>query len=328
MTSPDPKGAPILSLSTTAAVAARRNEGIRTLPQRECLRLLGRVDTGRLAVSVGALPAVVPVRFALVDEAVFFSAPCGSDLESAVRDQVVAFEVDDVSSSGGWSVVVTGIPVEVAADEIPDLPELPALMAPSGEPQSVFRLPTCLVTGRSVPSVPIHVAGLTLEGSPDARPGPGGGPPFEFDHPEPIDPAECLRLLASEEVGRLAVVVAGRPLVFPLNYALDGDAVVFRTAPGTKLSAIPRSLVAFEVDGRTAASGRAWSVVVEGLAQEVTSADAPSLRDRLAHLPVYPLAAGERQHFVRITPFSITGSRFRLADPSTVAQPRRQTRDA
>jgi nitroimidazol reductase NimA-like FMN-containing flavoprotein (pyridoxamine 5'-phosphate oxidase superfamily) len=105
------------------------------------------------------------------------------------------------------------------------------------------------------------------------------------------------------------VVLAGRPAVFPVNYALDGDAVVFRTAPGTKLEAISRSLVAFQVDC-WAPSGTGWSVVVEGFAQEVTSADAPGLRERLAALPLRPWAPGDRLHFVRIVPFTITGARL------------------
>lgn len=59
---------------------------------------------------------------------------------------------------------------------------------------------------------------------------------------------ECLRLLATQEFGRLAVVDDGQPLVFPVNYAVDGDVVVFRADPGTKLAAASLGLVAFEVD--------------------------------------------------------------------------------
>jgi nitroimidazol reductase NimA-like FMN-containing flavoprotein (pyridoxamine 5'-phosphate oxidase superfamily) len=51
-----------------------------------------------------------------------------------------------------------------------------------------------------------------------------------------IERAECLRLLATEEVGRLGVVVAGRPEIFPVNYVVDGDEVMFRTDAGTKLA--------------------------------------------------------------------------------------------
>jgi uncharacterized protein len=53
---------------------------------------------------------------------------------------------------------------------------------------------------------------------------------------EVIDPDECRRLLAGDEIGRLAVADGGAPTVVPVNYVVDGDAVVFRTAPGTKLA--------------------------------------------------------------------------------------------
>ena len=46
---------------------------------------------------------------------------------------------------------------------------------------------------------------------------------------------ECLELLKTEEVGRIAVVVEGRPEIFPVNYVLDGNGIMFRTDRGTKL---------------------------------------------------------------------------------------------
>ena len=72
--------------------------------------------------------------------------------------------------------------------------------------------------------------------------------------------------MAGQDVGRLVVVDNGRPLIFPVNYALDGEAPVFRTASGTKLWASTHAPVAFEVDSidREARSG--WSVVVHGIA--------------------------------------------------------------
>src|SRR6266536_3894190 len=45
---------------------------------------------------------------------------------------------------------------------------------------------------------------------------------------------ECLGLLASRVIGRAAVVVEGEARVFPVNYLLDGRAIVFRTDEGTK----------------------------------------------------------------------------------------------
>ena len=71
----------------------------------------------------------------------------------------------------------------------------------------------------------------------------------------------CLRLLATDEIGRLAVVVANTPLVVPVDYALDGEAVVFRTDPGTKFGKGPRSRASFEVDSfdRHGAPAGGWS---------------------------------------------------------------------
>jgi uncharacterized protein len=51
-----------------------------------------------------------------------------------------------------------------------------------------------------------------------------------------LDRDQCLSLLAGDEVGRLAVIVGNTPTIFPVNYALDGDTIVFRTDPGTKSS--------------------------------------------------------------------------------------------
>ena len=90
---------------------------------------------------------------------------------------------------------------------------------------------------------------------------------------------------------------------------LDGDAVVFRTAAGTKLDRATRGPVVFEVDHIDRATRSGWSVIVHGLAQEVTSFDRVEFRERVAALPVDPWAQGEKPHLVRIAPGSITGRR-------------------
>src|SRR2546423_1491538 len=58
----------------------------------------------------------------------------------------------------------------------------------------------------------------------------------------------CRELLRSHRVGRIALVDHGQPLIFPVNYAADDRALVFRTAPGIKLAEAPMSRVAFEID--------------------------------------------------------------------------------
>lgn len=118
---------------------------------------------------------------------------------------------------------------------------------------------------------------------------------------------ECLDLLRGQQVGRLAVVSHGRPLIFPVNYAMDGESVVFRTAPGSKFDGAVREMaVSFEIDELDVDRREGWSVVVAGRAEEVVS---ESHRTRLGHLPLRPWAAGEKDHWLAITSTSITGRR-------------------
>jgi uncharacterized protein len=125
---------------------------------------------------------------------------------------------------------------------------------------------------------------------------------------EHIDRDGCLRLLAEDEIGRLAVNDGTIPTIFPVNYRLDGDAIVFRTAPGTKLESGPRSPASFEIDrfDRTARAG--WSVLVVGRLEEVTPYDARTFA-RVTDLPVDPWADHEKPHWMRLVPTRITGRR-------------------
>lgn len=49
---------------------------------------------------------------------------------------------------------------------------------------------------------------------------------------EVLDRHECFALLAASSLGRIAVVGdGGRPLIFPVNFALDDEAIVLRSDP-------------------------------------------------------------------------------------------------
>jgi uncharacterized protein len=123
-----------------------------------------------------------------------------------------------------------------------------------------------------------------------------------------IDRDECVRLLAEDEIGRLAVVDGGTPTIFPVNYRLDGEAIVFRTDPGTKLAQGPRAQVCFEIDHFDRQERTGWSVVVHGRFEEVTEYEAATFK-RIHELPVDPWAGGEKAHWVRLVPQRITGRR-------------------
>ncbi len=129
---------------------------------------------------------------------------------------------------------------------------------------------------------------------------------------EELPVAECWALLESTAVGRLAVDVAGRPDIFPINFVVDGHTVVFRSGAGTKLAgAILNRHVAFEIDGYLPDERCAWSVVIKGSAREIASMFD---RYRAEDLPLYPWVASDKPDFVRIDPSEVTGRRFHVAD--------------
>lgn len=128
-----------------------------------------------------------------------------------------------------------------------------------------------------------------------------------MDHPEleELSETECWWHLAEKTVGRLAVSIANKPDIFPVNYRIDGKTIVVRTAPGLKLAAATLGTgVAFEVDELDEADRSGWSVVVHGTASEVER-----LEDLLDadDLSVDPWAGGTKNHYIRINPTEVTG---------------------
>ena len=89
--------------------------GFEVPTREECLELIRHRPLGRLAIHTGALPAIVPVNFVLTDFGVVLRTAPGTKLDQAVRNAVVAFEVDDydVLTHTGWSVNIVGIACEL-----------------------------------------------------------------------------------------------------------------------------------------------------------------------------------------------------------------------
>jgi nitroimidazol reductase NimA-like FMN-containing flavoprotein (pyridoxamine 5'-phosphate oxidase superfamily) len=126
---------------------------------------------------------------------------------------------------------------------------------------------------------------------------------------EQISETDCLELLGRQQIGRIALVVDGQPLIFPVNYGISHRIITFRTAHGTKLTHAPGSNVAFEIDGYEPSTGVGWSVVVQGVAVDATTAvDDVSWMARGAS--PHPLAPGVRIHRLAIRPTQISGRRF------------------
>ena len=87
--------------------------GLEILEREECLRLLASGGTGRIGLTVRALPAILPVRFVLDGERIVVRTGAASTLAAATRSAVVAFETDgrDDEPPREWSVVATGVVV-------------------------------------------------------------------------------------------------------------------------------------------------------------------------------------------------------------------------
>jgi nitroimidazol reductase NimA-like FMN-containing flavoprotein (pyridoxamine 5'-phosphate oxidase superfamily) len=120
---------------------------------------------------------------------------------------------------------------------------------------------------------------------------------------------ECLELLRHHRVGRLAVATPDGPAIFPVNYALGGDRVVFRTDLGTKLEGSALRRVAFEIDEYDDEARTGWSVVVEGVGTEISDAIDPE-SVALQALELHPFAPGPKSHLVEIHPRVISGRRI------------------
>lgn len=125
-----------------------------------------------------------------------------------------------------------------------------------------------------------------------------------------IPSEECADLLAASSLGRLGVIVDGRPEIFPVNHVFDRSTgcVVFPTSAGTALhGALDWPWVAFEVDGVEPGDAGGWSVAVVGAAEEVIDADEIARLARDRHVI---WSAGDAAHWIRIVPAKMSGRRI------------------
>ena len=133
----------------------------------------------------------------------------------------------------------------------------------------------------------------------------------------PLPRTECLARLGSTSVGRLGVTIRALPAILPVNHLLHGDAVVIRSVAGSKLDAATAgAVVAFDADDHAADGSWGWSVLVQGVAEEVTDPDEVAA---LQELPLAPWAfAPEPAHrFLRIATELVSGRRFGMPPPAS-----------
>jgi nitroimidazol reductase NimA-like FMN-containing flavoprotein (pyridoxamine 5'-phosphate oxidase superfamily) len=125
---------------------------------------------------------------------------------------------------------------------------------------------------------------------------------------------ECLVLLRTTPVGRVAVIVDDFPVILPVNYRLIEAGgvtwVAIRTRPGNVIDRASMR-TAFEIDGIDSVHHEGWSVVVRGTLMHV-DADTGDLRQRF---DPEPWLLAERDAWLVIEPFSITGRRLQGPEP-------------
>jgi nitroimidazol reductase NimA-like FMN-containing flavoprotein (pyridoxamine 5'-phosphate oxidase superfamily) len=126
--------------------------GLARLNREQCLGLLAHSSFGRVGISVDALPAILPVTIALLDDDVVFRTVPGTKLAYAARNAVLAIEVDDYdpTTREGWSVLVRGVATQLEdEDEIARARSvLDRSWIPEASGEHFVRVSSDLVTGR------------------------------------------------------------------------------------------------------------------------------------------------------------------------------------
>jgi nitroimidazol reductase NimA-like FMN-containing flavoprotein (pyridoxamine 5'-phosphate oxidase superfamily) len=127
---------------------------------------------------------------------------------------------------------------------------------------------------------------------------------------EDLSRDECFALLGKETVGRLVYSDELGPAAVPVNYAIAGQNIVFRSADGSKMYGSRNGGVAFEVDHIDYASRSGWSVLVRGTSEEVEMERVPELLRQIDGDVPLPWKTGIHRIWVVITPITVTGRRM------------------
>jgi uncharacterized protein len=120
------------------------------LTEAECRHLLRSRTFGRVGVTSGGLPVILPVRYVYESDGITFRTGHGTKLRAAQNGDVLAFQVDayDPETCEGWSVLVLGrasvLTTEHQHDGLPTLDPAPDQHALN----HYVRLGCELVTGR------------------------------------------------------------------------------------------------------------------------------------------------------------------------------------
>lgn len=133
--------------------------------------------------------------------------------------------------------------------------------------------------------------------------------PYQDERITVLSTAECWELLRSARFGRLAYRLGNEVNLVPVNFGVDGDRLLFRTAEGDKLlGVVMNPEVVFEIDEHD--DREAHSVVVRGTARRLEEDE----EHRADEIGLDSWLGTVKFNVVEIRPTSLSGRAFRLGD--------------
>lgn len=133
---------------------------------------------------------------------------------------------------------------------------------------------------------------------------PGSGP--QGRRFSALPSTECLALVRSHTIGRVAWNTTDGPQILPVTYVFRDGQIVFRTSPYGALSELRNvRQVAFQVDEFDVTTRSGWSVLVRGHARAATHPD--ELAGLWQEPEPIPWATGSRTLFITISPEQLSG---------------------
>ena len=129
------------------------DSGVEFLPDDACKNLLASAAIGRVAITMSALPVILPVNFTVLDDDIVFLTGEGTKLRAALEQAVVAFEVDDfdIPMRTGWSVLAVGVACEITdEDELAQVRKLDLRPFAGGDRTHYVRIRPEFYSGRRI----------------------------------------------------------------------------------------------------------------------------------------------------------------------------------
>ena len=130
---------------------------------------------------------------------------------------------------------------------------------------------------------------------------------------EVIPLSQCVHLLETKEVARIAFAHSGSIQLYPINYAWDGEGIVFRTENDSPIALSADTEMVVEADGTDDHQRTGWSVIARGVPTIIDPSATPELAARLKRLVLYPWTGGDKELWLRLIPAPLTGRRISKA---------------